>query len=104
MNKNTVKRGLLPYVILLVLIFGIYYVYAVMNQRVNVLTYQEFSDALTNAQVTEMTITPRSSADVYEMEGSLADYDDNETFFARVPMSDEIIKQVLAASEQYDFE
>jgi len=103
-NKNTVKRGLLPYVILLVLIFGIYYVYAVMNQRVNVLTYQEFSDALTNAQVTEMTITPRSSAGVYEMEGSLADYDDNETFFARVPMSDEIIKQVLAASEQYDFE
>lgn len=104
MNKNTVKRGLLPYVILLVLIFGIYYVYAVMNQRVNVLTYQEFSDALANAQVTEMTITPRSSAGVYEMEGSLADYDDNETFFARVPMSDEIIKQVLAASEQYDFE
>ena len=104
MNKNTVKRGLLPYVILLVLIFGIYYVYAVMNQRVNVLTYQEFSDALTNAQVTEMTITPRSSAGVYEMEGSLADYDDNETFFARVPMSDEIIKQVLAASKQYDFE
>lgn len=104
MNKNTVKRGLLPYVILLVLIFGIYYVYAVMNQRVNVLTYQEFSDALTNAQVTEMTITPRSSAGVYEMEGSLADYDDNETFFTRVPMSDEIIKQVLAASEQYDFE
>ena len=104
MNKNTVKRGLLPYVILLVLIFGIYYVYAVMNQKVNVLTYQEFSDALTNAQVTEMTITPRSSAGVYEMEGSLADYDDNETFFARVPMSDEIIKQVLAASEQYDFE
>lgn len=75
-----------------------------MNQKVNVLTYQEFSDALTNAQVTEMTITPRSSAGVYEMEGSLADYDDNETFFARVPMSDEIIKQVLAASEQYDFE
>ena len=104
MNKNTVKRGLLPYVILLVLIFGIYYVYAVMNQKVNVLTYQEFSDALTNAQVTEMIITPRSSAGVYEMEGSLADYDDNETFFARVPMSDEIIKQVLAASEQYDFE
>ena len=104
MNKNTVKRGLLPYVILLVLIFGIYYVYAVMNQKVNVLTYQEFSDALTNAQVTEMTITPRSSAGVYEMEGSLADYDDNETFFARVPMSNEIIRQVLAASEQYDFE
>lgn len=104
MNKNTVKRGLLPYVILLVLFFGIYYVYAVMNQKVNVLTYQEFSDALTNAQVTEMTITPRSSAGVYEMEGSLADYDDNETFFARVPMSDEIIRQVLAASEQYDFE
>ena len=104
MNKNTVKRGLLPYVILLVLIFGIYYVYAVMNQKVNVLTYQEFSDALTNAQVTEMIITPRSSAGVYEMEGSLADYDDNETFFARVPMSDEIIRQVLAASEQYDFE
>ena len=104
MNKNTVKRGLLPYVILLVLIFGIYYVYAVMNQRVNVLTYQEFSDALTNAQVTEMTITPRSSAGVYEMEGSLADYSNNETFFARVPMSDEIIKQVLAASDQYDFE
>lgn len=104
MNKNTVKRGLLPYVILLVLIFGIYYVYAVMNQKVNVLTYQEFSDALTNAQVTEMTITPRSSAGVYEMEGSLADYDDKETFFARVPMSDEIIRQVLAASEQYDFE
>ena len=41
-DKKTIKRGLLPYLFLAIIILGVLYVVSVMNNEVNVLTYNEF--------------------------------------------------------------
>ena len=41
-NKKVVKKGLLPYVFLLLVMLGVVYFVSVANQKVNVLTYDEF--------------------------------------------------------------
>ena len=46
MDKNTLKRGILPYLILVVVIFGVYYLFDVLNTKVNVLTYKELTEAI----------------------------------------------------------
>ena len=41
-DKKTIKRGLLPYLFLALIMLGVFYVVNVMNNDVNVLTYNEF--------------------------------------------------------------
>ena len=103
MNKNTVKKGLLPYLFLVLLIFGVYYLFNVLNQKVNVLSYNELTEVLTSGKVEEMTITPKERAVVYEITGKLKDYKENEHFFIRVPLTDSVIKNVLEAGNNNDF-
>ena len=104
MNKNSVKRGLLPYLFLVLIVFSVYYLFNVLNQKVNVLTYDEFVSLLEEEKVTELSITPKQRAVVYEISGKAEDYKENETFFIRVPLSDEIIKTIFASEEKADFE
>lgn len=104
MNKNSVKRGLLPYLFLVLIVFSVYYLFSVLNQKVNVLTYDEFVSLLEEEKVTELSITPKQRAVVYEISGKAEDYKENETFFIRVPLSDEIIKTIFASEEKADFE
>ena len=104
MNKNSVKRGLLPYLFLVLIVFSVYYLFSVLNQKVNVLTYDEFVSLLEEEKVTELSITPKQRAVVYEITGKAEDYKENESFFIRVPLSDEIIKTIFASEEKSDFE
>ena len=95
MNKKDIKRSFLPYVFLVLLLIGIYYMAVVGNQTVNKITYDKFLDELNNNRVTEVSITPRSRAGIYEIEGKLSTYAKNETFTLRVPLTDSVIKQML---------
>ncbi len=104
MNKNSIKRGLLPYLFFILIVFSVYYLVNVLNQKVNVLTYDEFVTMLEKEEVTELSITPKERAVVYEISGKAKDYKENETFFIRVPLSDEVIKTIFAAEEKSDFE
>lgn len=65
------------------------------NQTVNKITYDKFLDELNNNRVTEVSITPRSRAGIYEIEGKLSTYAKNETFTLSVPLTDSVIKQML---------
>jgi len=103
MNKNTVKKGILPYLFLVLIIFGVYYLFNILNQKVNVLTYNELTEVLEQGTVTEMTITPKERAVVYEITGKLKDYKENEHFFIRVPLTDSVVKNVLEAGSDNDF-
>ena len=104
MNKNNIKRGLLPYLFLVLIVFSVYYLFSVLNQKVNVLTYDEFVSLLEDEKVIELSITPKQRAVVYEISGKAEDYKENESFFIRVPLSDEIIKTIFASEEKADFE
>ena len=103
MRKNNIKRGLLPYLFLILFVFGIYYLFGVLNQNVNVFTYDQLVDAVNSGKVTELSITPKERAVVYEISGRLEGYKENETFTSRVPLSDEVIKTIFAAEESNNF-
>ena len=101
-NKNTVKKGMLPYLFITLIILSIFYFVNVMNNSVNVLSYDEFIKKLNDNQVTQLEIVTRGGAYTYEVRGSLKGYKDNETFFARLPFSEEVMKKIVAASDNQD--
>ncbi len=102
-DKKTIKKGLLPYLFLALIMLGVFYIVNIMNNDVNVLTYNEFMSELNKGNIQDVEITARGSAYTYEVRGSLNDYDNNETFFARLPLSDEVMKKIVNASEEQDF-
>ncbi len=102
-DKKTVKKGLLPYLFVALIMIGVFYVVNVMNTNVKVLTYNEFIEKLNEGEIKELELTPRKNAATYEVRGSLKDYEENETFFARLPLSDEVMKQIVEGSEVQDF-
>ena len=103
-NKNfkNVRKSMLPYLGLLLVLLGVFYFFNIANNKVNVLTYDEFTKALNKNQVTEINITPRERSVVYELSGKLKGYEENETFFIRVPLTDSVIANIMAADETND--
>ena len=103
MNKKEVKKGLVPYLFMILIMLGIFYVFNVMNQDVNNLTYNEFIKELNEGNIDKMYITPRTGAQTYEITGALEGYKKDETFFARLPMSEQVMKKIVDASEVQKF-
>lgn len=103
-DKKTVKKGLLPYLFLALVMLAVFYVVNVANNRVNVLTYNEFVEALNKGKITKVELTTRVAAATYEARGTLDKYKENESFFARLPLSEEVMKKIVEASEIQDFE
>lgn len=103
MNKKTVKRGLLPYLFLILLMFGVYYFFNFMNQKVNVLSYDQLVNSLEKGKVEEILVIPKNRASIYEISGKLDGYKENESFTVRVPLSDQIMKQILEFRDKHSF-
>lgn len=103
MNKKNVKRGLLPYVFLVLLILVVYYAYNVMNEKVNTFTYDQFISELNKETVTELKIVPRERAQVYEITGKLNSYKEKERFYVKAPLSDVVIRNILTSEDDLGF-
>ena len=56
MNKKTVKRGLVPYAFILVFMFGVMLFLNIINQKVNVFTYDKFLDEMAKDNIEEIVI------------------------------------------------
>ena len=102
-DKSTLRRGLFPYLILFVIVLGVFYVFNVLNRNVEVITYDEFINHLDNKKIVELELVAKGSAYTYEAVGKLKDYGDDETFFARLPLSDEVMKKIVKASDDQEF-
>ena len=98
-DKKTLKKGLLPYVFLAIIMLGIFYVLNVLNKNVHELTYDEFIEKLDKGKVTELNIVPRNSGSIYEVSGTLSGYEDNESFEATLPLSEEVMKKIVSAND-----
>ena len=61
MDKRTVKRGLLPYVFIAIIMLGMFYFFNVANQNVTVLTYNEFIDEMNSGKITEVEVVTKVS-------------------------------------------
>ena len=71
MNKKEIRKGILPYAALIVVMLLIIYFFNVLNLKVNVLTYDKFLGALNNNQVEELTILPSIDGGIYNISGKL---------------------------------
>jgi len=103
MNKKIVKRTAMSYVMIGLIMAGILYFVSVMNRKVNFITYNEFMTEMEKSNVEEITITPRRGGNVYEVTGTLKSYSEKESFFFRMPLSEEVITKLLTGEEKYDF-
>ena len=103
MNRKQMKRNFLPYVFLALFIVGVLFLFDSLNQKVNVLTYDEFMDMASKGDITEVQIVPKSRASVYELRGIAEGYNESETFFLRVPLSNDVMGELLDLQKKYDF-
>ena len=103
MDKKTVKRGLLPYLFIALIMLGMFYIFNVTNQNVNVLSYDEFINGLESGKVTEVEVVATTNGYTYEVRGSMKNYEKDETFFVRLPLSEQVMKKIVEVSEEQDF-
>ena len=82
---------------------GLFYILTVMNKDIKVLTYDEFIEKLDKNKITEMEVVARSSGFVYEINGSYTAKEEEVTFNATLPLSDEVMKKIIKASDEGDF-
>ena len=103
MNKKEIKKGIVPYVALILIMLGVIYLFNILNLEVHNLTYDKFVNALNNNEVKEVTILPSLDGGVYTITGKLKDYKDKESFKVVAPLSEEVVKQITESNEKYDF-
>lgn len=102
-DKKVIKRGMLPYLFLLIVMLGVIYFANSFNNTVNVLTYNEFINNLDKREVEEIKVTPRDRAKTYEVRGKLKGYSKNESFFVRIPLSDQVMKKLVDYADENNF-
>ena len=102
-DQKTMKKGLLPYVFLALIMLGIFYVLNVLNTNVHEFTYDEFISELNKGNITELDLVASGSGYTYEVSGSLSDYKENESFEATLPLSEEVMKKIVKASDNQEF-
>ncbi len=96
MNKKDVKRGMLPYLLLIVIALGIYYMLSLGSMKVNDLTYDVFLSEVNKGNVEEVVITPNANEGTYNITGKLKSYNENESFYVKAPLTDTIISQIVS--------
>ncbi len=103
MNKKTAKKSMLSYAFLILFILVIFYLVNIMNQTVNYITYDEFVKNIETNNIKEIEVTPKNRASVYEITGKMNNYEDDESFFVRIPLSDVVIDRVMQLGENGKF-
>ena len=101
MRKDRKQRSLLPYLFLALFIIAVLYLLDVSTGKVNDLTYNEFIKRLNAKEITEIEITPKSDAMVYQIKGKLKDYKDKEIFVVKMPLTDTAMSDILAKVDEY---
>ena len=102
MNKN-MKKGLYPYIFLFIFIVACLLLVNGMSNNINELTYDEFIKSMNDGQVEDVTIIPKIRSNIYHVEGTMKDYEENETFVLNLPISEEFISKIVAGEEQFGF-
>ena len=103
MNKKNVKKGMLPYVILLGVIIVVAYIIAFGNTKVNELTYDKLLSEIKDGKVTEIVITPHSNEGTYVITGKLDGYEEKESFKTTTPLTDSIVNQIVSINPSVDY-
>ena len=98
-RKNNAYLTMLPYVVVAIVIIIALLLLNGNQVKVNDIKTGELIEAIQNNEVTEISITPKSSENTYIIEGKLKDYGENESFSTRV-ISEEVQTITKYAEEQ----
>ncbi|MBO5120093.1 MAG: ATP-dependent zinc metalloprotease FtsH [Bacilli bacterium] len=71
--------------------------------KVHELSYDQFVENLDGGKIEELEIVPRASGHTYDVVGTLEGYKDGETFKSVLPLSEEVMKKIVEASDNQDF-
>ncbi len=83
-KKNKTYIAMLPYIILAIILVVTLFALNRDSSKVHELKTGELLSAIKNQEVTEITITPKSSDSVYYVEGKLKDYEKGESFTSKM--------------------
>ena len=102
-KKNSSFMAIVPYIILAIVLIVALFAFNNNGSKVNTLTTGELIKEIQEKNVTEITITPKSSDGVYYVEGKLDGYGSNESFTAKV-LDDEMITEYVKENKikKYD--
>ena len=102
-DNKALRKSVLPYLIIAVVMLGLFYILTVMNNDVKVLSYDEFISKLEKNKITEMEVIARHSGYVYEITGKYTKSEKEVDFSATLPLSDEVMKRIVKANEDGEF-
>ena len=102
-DKKIIKKGLLPYLIIALIMLGVFYYFNVTNTKEHSFTYDEFMEKLDNEKIKEIEVTTKGNGYVYQVVGELKNYKDDEYFEVLLPLSDQVMKKIVDASDIQDF-
>lgn len=101
-NKNLLKN-FMPYVMLAVVIIVTLFLFNLGQTKINKFSYDKLISHMTSGDVKTITITPRNGGGVYDIEGKLKEYSENEYFITSVPLSDSVVSTILSFASEKDF-
>ena len=101
MKRERRQKSLLPYLFLALFIIAVLYLLDSSSGKVNELTFNEFSNKLNAKEITEIEITPKSDAMVYQIKGKLKSYKDKEIFIVKMPLTDTAMSDILSKVDEY---
>ena len=104
LDKKIVKKGLLPYLFIFIIMLGVFYYYTISNRNTHDFKYDEFMEELNKGNIKSIEMVTRGSGYVYEVTGSLDSYKEDEYFTVVLPLSEEVMKKIVDASDEQDFE
>ena len=93
MSKNA-KRQIGPYLLLILVIVGIYMLSINLGGNINKLSYSEFQKDLKKDLVKTVEVSPNKEGSVYNITGKLRKYKKNESYIVKAPLSNETLKTI----------
>ena len=70
-NNQNMKKGMFPYMLLLVIGLFLLFTYNSAGNKIQELTYNQFNKALVENNVKKVSITPSTNAYTYQIRGEL---------------------------------
>ena len=101
MDKKIIKRSLVPYLFLFLVITLSLFLTNMLNRKINKLSYDEFISKIDTVET--VVITPNSNSGIYSITGKMKGYGENETYQVSVPYSEGIVNKLLDLEEKYEF-
>lgn len=101
MNIKKTKNSMnfMPYILLAIVVICSYLFLNNIGTKVNNLDYTELITQINEGKVTEISVTPKSSAGVYVINGKIEGYAKGETFSVTVPYTDTVISSLYENAE-----